>query len=214
MTGKTTHPRGSSIRPSSPRRLRLHGGDAPRAPQPLKPVDLARFYTGTWREIGRRPMSLTDGCVAGATEYKRVSDTMPSTCATPARRIRPPAPPRPSADRAPSWTPEPTPSCTSPTDFFGFIPIGRDYWVLDHARRLQLVHLRRPGVREPVDIHPRSAHVGPAERQRLIDRAKALGYDTSKLEFPAQPEPRHLFCGKLCADLIPLLSSGAIMVER
>ena len=27
-------------------------------------------YTGTWLEIGRRPMWLTDGCVAGFTTYK------------------------------------------------------------------------------------------------------------------------------------------------
>ena len=39
------------------------------APEPRKRVDVQRFYTGTWREIARRPMTITDGCVAGATEY-------------------------------------------------------------------------------------------------------------------------------------------------
>ena len=42
------------------------------ADSPLRPtvtIDAARFYTGTWYEIGRRPMKLTDGCVAGGTTY-------------------------------------------------------------------------------------------------------------------------------------------------
>ena len=44
--------------------------DAPRAPEPAKPVDAASFYAGRWYEIGRTPMSLTDGCVAGYTDYQ------------------------------------------------------------------------------------------------------------------------------------------------
>jgi len=41
----------------------------PGAPPPAKAIDPARFYTGTWLEIGRRPLKLTDGCVAGSTTY-------------------------------------------------------------------------------------------------------------------------------------------------
>lgn len=40
-----------------------------KAPEPRKRIDVQRFYTGTWHEIARRPMTITDGCVAGATEY-------------------------------------------------------------------------------------------------------------------------------------------------
>lgn len=43
--------------------------DQVRAPQPARAVDLERFYSGRWLEIARLPMSLTDGCVAGATTY-------------------------------------------------------------------------------------------------------------------------------------------------
>jgi lipocalin len=28
------------------------------APQPAKPIDATRFYTGTWYEIARTPMSI------------------------------------------------------------------------------------------------------------------------------------------------------------
>src|SRR6218665_3156587 len=39
------------------------------APQPLKKIDAARFYSGTWLEGARRPMLITNGCVAGTTSY-------------------------------------------------------------------------------------------------------------------------------------------------
>ena len=37
-----------------------------RAPQPAKPVDVQRLWSGRWHEIARLPDRLTDGCVAGA----------------------------------------------------------------------------------------------------------------------------------------------------
>jgi lipocalin len=39
--------------------------DAPKAPEPAKPVDAASFYAGRWYEIGRTPKSFNAGCVAG-----------------------------------------------------------------------------------------------------------------------------------------------------
>lgn len=43
--------------------------EAQQAPEPRKRIDVQRFYTGIWHEIARHPMTITDGCVAGATEY-------------------------------------------------------------------------------------------------------------------------------------------------
>lgn len=34
-------------------------------------IDAARHYDGVWLEVGRTPMRITDGCVAGTTTYKR-----------------------------------------------------------------------------------------------------------------------------------------------
>ena len=46
--------------------------DTSRSPlHPSTAIDAARFYSGTWYEIGRRPMKLTNGCVAGGTTYTR-----------------------------------------------------------------------------------------------------------------------------------------------
>jgi hypothetical protein len=44
--------------------------DAPKAPEPAKPVDAASFYAGRWYEIGRTPKSFNAGCVAGFTDYQ------------------------------------------------------------------------------------------------------------------------------------------------
>ena len=75
-----------------------------RAPQPAKPVDVQRLWSGRWHEIARLPDRLTDGCVAGASIYTPVEGTridVRDTCqvGTPQGRKRP------SAAGAKSWTP-------------------------------------------------------------------------------------------------------------
>jgi len=37
--------------------------------QERQPIDAAQHYSGVWLEVGRTPMRLTDGCVAGTTRY-------------------------------------------------------------------------------------------------------------------------------------------------
>ncbi|PHY17277.1 lipocalin family protein [Caulobacter sp. BP25] len=37
-----------------------------------RPLDAASHYSGVWLEVGRTPMWITDGCVAGTTTYTRV----------------------------------------------------------------------------------------------------------------------------------------------
>ena len=46
-----------------------------RAPQPAKPVEISRLWSGRWHEVARLPDRLTDGCVAGASTYTPVSET-------------------------------------------------------------------------------------------------------------------------------------------
>ena len=46
---------------------------SPAQPQTL-PLDAASHYSGVWLELGRTPMWITDGCVAGSTTYTRVDD--------------------------------------------------------------------------------------------------------------------------------------------
>jgi apolipoprotein D and lipocalin family protein len=46
---------------------------SPAEPRQLPP-DAASHYSGVWLELGRTPMWITDGCVAGTTTYTRVDE--------------------------------------------------------------------------------------------------------------------------------------------
>ena len=158
---------------------------AANAPEPAKPVDAARFYAGTWHEIGRRPMSLTNGCVAGATDYTmeapdkvKVLDSCHKN--TPDGALKTIGGPATITD------PGTNAKLHVSYRFAGIFPVGKDYWVLDHADDYSWFISSDPSF-ENLWIYTRDPHVSPERRQALIDRAKALGYDTSKLEFPAQP---------------------------
>jgi apolipoprotein D and lipocalin family protein len=160
-------------------------GAAPTAPEPAKSVDAARFYTGVWREIGRRPMKITDGCVAGATEYTLVNATkvkVRDTCTsgTPSGPVK--------AIGGPATILDPGKNAKLHVSYryLGLIAVDRDYWVLDHADDYSWFISADPSF-DNLWIYTRDPHVDAGERAQLVDRAKALGYDVSKLEFPAQP---------------------------
>ncbi len=126
-----------------------------RAPQPTRAVDLERFYSGRWLEIARLPMSLTDGCVAGATNYVVVNPSrvdVRDTCqvGTPQGREK---------------------------------AIGGRGEVLDHADDYSWFISADPTF-DKLWIYTREVP-SEAELARLVARAQALGYDTSRLEFPA-----------------------------
>jgi apolipoprotein D and lipocalin family protein len=159
--------------------------EAARAPAPAKPVDAARFYAGVWAEIGRRPMSLTNGCVAGATRYTLTAPDrveVRDTC----RQGSPTG--KEKAIGGPARILDPGTNARLHVGYrlFGFITLGRDYWVLDHDDDYTWFISADPSF-ENLWIYARDPRLDPALRARLVARAAALGYDTSKLEFPAQP---------------------------
>ena len=152
-------------------------------PHPTTTIDATRFYTGTWYEIGRRPMSLTDGCVAGGTTYMpqgggnvKVLDFCHSgssagalkTIGGPAHIVDPGS----NAKLHVSYS------------FFGVVSIPRDYWVLQRADDYSWFISADPSFHD-LWIYTRAPHPTQAEIAALITRAKALGYDTNLLEFPA-----------------------------
>lgn len=156
-----------------------------RAPAPAKPVDLARFYSGSWAEIGRRPMKLTDGCVAGATEYAIQSPTrikVRDIChaGTPGGKLK--------AIGGPGTILDPGTNAKLHVSyqFLGVIPVARDYWVLDHADDYSWFISSDPAFQN-LWIYTRDPHVDAALLKSLVSKAQALGYDTAKLEFPPQP---------------------------
>ena len=146
-------------------------------------VDPARFYTGTWYEIGRRPMSLTNGCVAGGTTYAprgggkvQVLDFCHG--GSPVGALK--------TIGGPAQIVDPGTNAKLHVSYrlFGVVPVPRDYWVLERAEDYSWFISADPSFHD-LWIYTRDPH--PSDRQvaSLVARAKALGYDVGLLEFPA-----------------------------
>lgn len=149
-----------------------------RAPQPAKPVDAERLYAGRWLEIARLPMGMTDGCVAGATTYVRVNPTrvdIRDTCQadTPQGLEK--------AVGARGEILDPGTNAKLRARYFGGF-VTWDYWILDHADDYSWFISADPTFNK-LWIYTREVP-DAAERERLLARAAALGYDVSRLEFP------------------------------
>ncbi len=156
-----------------------------KAPAPAKAVDLNRFYSGRWIEIGRRPMKLTDGCVAGTTDYQVLSPTKVDVldgcrADTPTGKLKTIGGPGRIGD--PGFNAK----LHVKYRFLGFIPVSRDYWVLDHDDAYSWFISADPAF-ENLWIYTRNPHVEASMLKELIGKASAMGYDVTKLEFPAQP---------------------------
>ena len=152
--------------------------DAVRAPAPAWAVDPDRFYAGRWLEIARLPMGMTDGCVAGATNYVVVSPTrvdVRDTCqvGTPQGREK--------AIGGRGEVLDPGTNAKLRVRYVGGL-ITWDYWVLDRAEDYSWFISADPTF-DKLWIYTREIP-DAAERSALVARAAALGYDVSRLEFP------------------------------
>ena len=150
-----------------------------RAPAPARAVDMERLYTGRWLEIARLPLRLTDGCVAGATNYVIVNPTrvdVRDTC----QDGSPDGPEKAVSARGEIL--DPGFNARLRVRYFSGV-VTWDYWILDYAEDYSWFISADPTfdklwifTREVPDEHGRRA---------LVARAEALGYDVSRLEFPA-----------------------------
>jgi apolipoprotein D and lipocalin family protein len=150
-----------------------------RAPQPAKAVDANRLYSGRWLEIGRLPMRLTDGCVAGTTSYTLIGPaalTLRDTCQdkTPAGKEK--------AIGARATILDPGTNARFRARYFGGL-ITWEFWVLDHADDYSWFISADPTF-DRLWIYTRTV---PSQTQlaALVERVRALGYDPARLEFPA-----------------------------
>jgi apolipoprotein D and lipocalin family protein len=151
------------------------------APEPRKPVDAARFYSGRWLEIARRPMWLTNHCVAGSTDYERSADgavAVEDGC----RQDTPQGKPKTLKGHGQILDPGTNAKLRVRYNFL----ITWDYWVLDHADDYSWFISADPHLRN-LWIYTRKPPTS-VELEALVTRARALGYDTGKLEFPAPLE--------------------------
>jgi apolipoprotein D and lipocalin family protein len=158
-------------------------GEVARTPEPAKAIDAGRFYTGVWHEIGRRPMWITDGCVAGTTAYTPgpggalavLDDCRQGTPEGKRKTIG-----------GPGTILDPGTNAKLRVRYrFLGLPVTRDFWVLDRADDYSWFISADPSFTD-LYIYTRAARPDPDQVARLTARAQALGYDVSKLEFPAQ----------------------------
>ncbi len=152
----------------------------PHVPYPAKPVDLSR-YGGLWYEFARYDSSFERNCVAATARYAALTATsirVINTChrrspTGPTERVRGRAIVVPNSGNA-----------RLRVSFFGPFFIG-NYWVLDHADDYSWSIVGEP-TGGYLWMLTRSPHPAAAERQSLIARVAALGYDTRYLVFPTQ----------------------------
>jgi apolipoprotein D and lipocalin family protein len=165
----------------------VFGGAPPAAPQPAKPIDAARFFTGRWYEMARTPIGLTTNCVAGTTDFftrpsGRLVELDECRMGSPEGHVK--------KFRGPIDMLDPGQNNEFVVHYilYGFIPFSVTYWILDRADDYSWFIVSDPSFQQ-IAILDRSPRPSDAEISALTARARALGYDTSKLEFPPHFPP-------------------------
>jgi apolipoprotein D and lipocalin family protein len=157
-------------------------GPTTQAPEPAKPIDAARFYTGTWYEIGRTPVFLTDGCVAGTTKfYDDAAGNLVERDAC--HKGDPEGPEKVFKGMVHIDNPGENTKITVHYKLYGFLPVTQQYWMLDHAPGWFIVS---DPTEQHVDILAREPRPSDADVAFWKSRVVALGYDPAKMEFPTR----------------------------
>ena len=159
---------------------------APAAPQPSQSVEKDRLYIGIWHEVARTPNRNTDGCVDPETRFTTNDNDV--LIARESCRLGDPNTGKLRIVEGPLTLPDPDNPAKFRTSHavLGFIPVSREAWVLDHDDGYTWFIASNPDFTN-VSIFTRDPQFSEAVRGDLVARVKALGYDVSKLEFPAQP---------------------------
>lgn len=159
-------------------------GSGTMAPEPAKPIDAARLFNGTWYEVARTPMHITDGCVAGTTKYLIGSDgelVERDACqmGTPEGKEK--------VIQGPVRILNPGQNTKIVVHYtlFLIIPITRTYWLIDHGDDYSWFIFTNPAFTQ-VSVFTRAKQPGQARIAELVGRLQSMGYDTKNLEYPAE----------------------------
>jgi apolipoprotein D and lipocalin family protein len=152
------------------------------APAPTsKPVDPKR-YAGRWYEVARLPNKIQSNCEAATSDWSRESDgdfQVVQTCHIGS------ATGSPKVWRGSGRIVDDTNNSKIRIGFFGGL-VQMDYWVLDRGDDYSWCMLSTPNPRW-FWIMSRRPTLSPDEKAALVARARALGFDVSKLVFDSQP---------------------------
>ena len=159
--------------------LLFSGSLATAAPKPIA-VD-AGHYRGTWLEIGRMPMLLTDGCVAGYSTYRQGKSAdevlVEDGCreGTPRGKLKTINGVGKILDFA---------STKAKMRVRYPLLITFNYWVLYKSPDKSWFISANPST-DDVWVYARNVP-SKAKLERMMMKVRELGYDVKKLEFPAQ----------------------------
>jgi len=151
------------------------------APAPNKPVELQR-YVGRWYEVARVPNHFEKDrlCDGPTADYNQGADGALSVVQT-CHENSPTGPTK--VYRAAARILDPGPNTKFRLTFFKVVT--KEYWVLDHAPDYGWAIVGDPSG-EYVWLFSRQPRAPQGLRDSLVARARALGYDIGKLQFPAQ----------------------------
>jgi apolipoprotein D and lipocalin family protein len=157
------------------------------APGPAKAIDAGQFYSGRWYEIARTPLRVTDGCVAGTTDFLRDPGgnlTERDIC----REGSPEGKEKVFEGHVTILDAGPNTKIQVRYIIFGFVPFTKTYWMLDRDPSYQRFITADPPL-ENVAILTRMPNPPRAQIDALTDRVRQLGYDPAKLELPTLFSP-------------------------
>ena len=147
-------------------------------PQPAKPVVL-NSYLGRWYEIARYEQGFQKDCDGVTADYALRADgkiSVLNKCRKPDGSLK-------SAEGKAKIV-DPLTNAKLKVSFFG--PFYGDYWVLDHADDYSWAIVGE-GSGRYLWLLSREANPGAVKFAALVERARALGYDTSMLRITKQP---------------------------
>ena len=153
----------------------------PDVPQPSRTVDLNR-YAGLWYEIGRYENGFERGCEGVTARYSVRGDGLVGVVNT-CRRDSVAGEERTVEGKA--RVVDGSGNARLKVSFFGPFYVG-DYWVLDRADDYAWSIVGEPSGRY-LWLLSRTAQPSVEVRERIMSRARALGYDTTRVRPVAQP---------------------------
>lgn len=151
------------------------------APQPVKAVALS-FFTGRWYEIARTDNANQRGCEAPTYEFRPQRTESTRGFVLTCRKGSPTG----KAETLAVTIRMPTDQMRNKFLVTAMAGVLRqEYWVLDRADDLSWAIMATPGGNY-VWLLARSPNLDQAQKTQLMNRIKALGYDTGKIV-----QPRH-----------------------
>jgi len=153
----------------------------PRVPEPAKSVHV-KSYLGRWYEIARYEVGFERDCEGVTADYSVRPDGLVRVVNT-CREGSPNGPVR--AAEAKARIVEGSGNAKLKVSFFGPFFVG-DYWVLDRAEDYTWSIVGEPSGKY-LWLLSRDATPPPDVTSTLIERVRALGYDTSMLRMTRQP---------------------------